>query len=84
MEKKWKRRKVFLQLRTVSQNCRAWKGPLEIIKSNSSAEQTPYSRLHRKVSRLVLDISRGDFTTSLDSLLQCSVILTVKVLRVLV
>ena len=32
----------------------------------------PYSRLHRKVSRWVLSISReGDFTTSLGSLFQC-------------
>jgi len=34
-----------------------------------------YSRLHRTLSRRVLNISRGDSTTSLGSLFQCSVTL---------
>ena len=29
---------------TESQNCRGWKGPQEIIKSNSPAKQSPYNR----------------------------------------
>ena len=38
-----------------------------------------YSRLHRTLSRWVLNISReGDSTTSLGSLFQCSVTLRVK------
>ena len=38
-----------------------------------------YSRLHRTLSRRVLNISReGDFTTSLGSLFQCSITLRVK------
>ena len=41
-------------------------------------KQVPYSRLHRKVSRRVLNISIRDLTASLDSLFQCSVTLTVK------
>ena len=36
-------------------------------------KQVPCSRLQRKVSRWVLSISRGDSTTSLGSLFQCSV-----------
>ena len=56
-----------------SQGCRGWKGPLEIIKSNSLLKHILYSRLHRRVFRQVLNISReGASTTSLDSLLQCS------------
>jgi len=55
---------------------------LEIIESNPLLKQVPYSRLHRKVSRGVLNISRGDSTTSLGSLFQCSV--TVKFFLVLV
>ena len=56
---------------TESRNCRGWKGPLEIIKSSLSAKQAPYSRLHRWVTRQVLNISReGESTTSLGSLFQ--------------
>ena len=36
---------------TESQNCRGWKGPLEIIESNLLLKQVPYSRLHRQASR---------------------------------
>jgi len=51
-----------------SQNCRAWKGPLEIIESNTPAKQAPYCRLHRLASRWVLNVSRkGESTTSLGS-----------------
>ena len=58
---------------TESRNCRGWKGPLEIIKSSLSAKQAPYSRLHRWVTRQVLNISReGESTASLGSLFQCS------------
>lgn len=54
------------------QNQRCWKGPLEIFGSNSLLKKTHYSRLHGKVSRLVLNISRkGDSTTSLSNLFQC-------------
>jgi len=42
---------------TESQNCRGWKGPLGIIKSNTLLKQVPYSRLHRKSSRQVSNIS---------------------------
>jgi len=64
---------------TESQNCRGWKGPPEIIESNSFAKQAPYSRLHRKVSRRVLDMFReGECTASGGSLFQCSVTLTMK------
>ena len=48
------------------------------IESNSLLKQAPYSRLHKKVPRWVLNISRGDSPTSLGSLLHCSVTLTVK------
>mgnify|MGYP001852408091 CR=1 FL=1 len=57
---------------TESQNQRGWKGPLLITESNSPAEAVPYSRLHRKMSRWVLNISRGDSTTSVGSFFQCS------------
>ena len=36
---------------TESQNCRGWKGPQEIIKSNPLLKQVPYNGLHRSVSR---------------------------------
>jgi len=62
-----------------SQNCRCWKGPPEITESKPLPKQASYSRLHRDVSRQVLNISmEGDFMTSLGSLFQCSVTLTVK------
>jgi len=52
---------------------------LEIPQSNPPLEQVPYSRLHRKASSWVLNISReGDSTSSLGSLFQCSVTLKVK------
>lgn len=42
-------------------------------------KQVPYSKLPRKASRCVLYITReGDFTTSLGSLIQCSVTFKVK------
>jgi len=42
-------------------------------------KQVPCNRLHRKVSRLVLSISRErDFTASLGSLFQCYINLRVK------
>lgn len=64
---------------TESQNCRVWKGPLGIIKSNTLLKQFPYSSLHRKASSSVLNISReADSMISLGSLFQCSVTLTVK------
>jgi len=50
---------------------RGWKGPLNIIQSNTLLKQVPYSRLHRKVSKQVLNNSReGDSTTSLGNLFQ--------------
>ena len=69
----------------VSQNCRGWKGPLEIIISNPLLKQVPYCRSHsRQASGQVLNISgEGDSTISLGSLFQCSVILTVKKKKVL-
>ena len=63
---------------TESQNGKDWKGPLWIICSNPSAKTGP-SRAVRNLSRQVLNISgEGESTTSLSSLLQCSVILIVK------
>jgi len=48
-------------------------------RSLSLIKQVPYSRLHRKTSRWVLNISReGDSSTSLGSLFQGSVTFTVK------
>lgn len=44
------------QRKIKSQNGRGLKGPLEIIKSNSLLKQVPYSRLHRKARRKVLNI----------------------------
>ena len=41
-------------------------------------KQVPYSRLHRKVSRQLLNASRGDSTTSLGTPFQCLITLTVK------
>ena len=41
-----------------SQSFRGWKGPPEVIESNPLPKQAPYSRLHRKASRQVLNISR--------------------------
>ena len=64
---------------TKSQDCRGWKGPQEIIKPNPPAKAVPYNRSDRQVSRQVLNISReADSTTSLGSLFQCSVTLTIK------
>jgi len=68
---------------TESQNCRVWKGLLEITESNSvypsPAKQAPNSRLHREMSRRVLNISKeGQSANSLGSLFQCSVNLTLK------
>ena len=58
------------------QNCTGWKRPQEIIKSKSLLKEVLYSRLYRKASRRVLNISReGDSTGSLGSLFQCSVTL---------
>jgi len=52
-----------------------WKGSLEI---NPRAKTVPYSRSHRKASRKILNISReGDPTTTLGSLFQCSITITV-------
>ena len=52
---------------------------MEIIESHPPAKQATYSRLHRDVSRQVLNISmEGDSTTSPGSLSQGSVTLTVK------
>lgn len=62
-----------------SQSRMGWKGPADIIKSNLPAKQVPYNRSHRKASEWVLNIARvGDPTTSLSSLFQCFVALTVK------
>ena len=73
---------VLEQEATISQNCRGWKGPPE-IESNLSAKQAPCSRLCKQVSRQVLNISReGESTTSLGSLFQCSITLTVKFLHI--
>jgi len=55
---------------TELQNCRVWTRPLELIQSTHPATAIPYSSLHRKASRWVLSISRGDSTTSLGSLFQ--------------
>ena len=64
---------------TESHDCRDWNGHLEILESSPPSEQAPYSRLHRWVSRWVLNISReGESITSLGSLFQCSITLTVK------
>ena len=40
---------------TESQNCRSWKGPLEMILSSALIKQVPYSTSHRKASRWVLN-----------------------------
>ena len=62
-----------------SQNLRGWKGPQGNIKSKAPAKAVPYNRSHMSVSTCALNISiEGDSTTSLCSLFQCSVILTVK------
>ena len=61
---------MFLDF-TESQNCRGWKEPLGIIESNLPLKQVPYSRLHRKASTQVLNISReGDTMPSLGNLFQ--------------
>ena len=60
---------------TVSQNGGGWKGPLWVTQSNPVTQ----SRLHKTLSRWVLNVSReGEPTTSLGILLQCSVTLRVK------
>ena len=57
-----------------SQNHRGWKGPREITQRNHLLEQVPYSRLHRKMPKQVLNISREeDSTASMGSLFQGSV-----------
>ena len=61
-----------------SQNCSGLKGLLEIVESNQTLKQVPYSRLHRKASRGILNISRGDSTTPLDNLFQYSITVIVK------
>jgi len=54
------------------QNHRGWKGH-RIASSNPLLKQFSYSRLHKKTSTWVLNVSReGDSTTSLGSLFQCS------------
>ena len=66
------------QNHTESQSCKGWKGPPEIPQSSAILKQVPYSRLHRKASRQVINISRErDFTTSLGSQFQCYVTHTV-------
>jgi len=56
-----------------------WKGPLETTFVQATAKAAPYSQLHREESRWVHNISRErNSTTSLGSLFQCSVTLTVK------
>ena len=65
--------KKYLQYFTESQNCRDWKGPLE-VESKPLIKQVSYSKSHRQASRQVLNISiEDDFTTSLGSLFQCYV-----------
>ena len=44
----------------------------------TSEDSILYSRLQRKVSRRVLNMSKGDSTTTLGSLFQCSITLTAK------
>ena len=73
--------RLLLQFHRIieSQNCGDWKGPQETIKANPLLKQVPCSRSHRKASRQVLNISiKGDSTSSLGNLFQCSIILTVK------
>lgn len=61
------------------QNCSGRKGPLEIIKSNFPAKAGSLDQVTQVGIRQVLNICKeGDSTTSLISLLQCSVTLTVK------
>jgi len=64
---------------TESQNFRGWKASLEIIRSIVPLRHAHCSKLFRNWYRWVLNIFRGDPTTSLGSLFQCSVALTVKV-----
>ena len=60
---------------TESQNVGGWKGPLG-PRPTPCQSSVPQSRLHRTMSRQVLNISReGDSTTSLGSLCQGSVTL---------
>ena len=64
---------------TELQNCRGWKEPQDIIKSNTLLKQVPCNISHRKAARWVLNVAlEGDFTTSLGNLFQCSVTPTVK------
>lgn len=61
-----------------SPNCRGW---MDLWRCSPTClqNQVPCNRLHRKVSRQVLSISRDrDSTTSLRSLFQCSINLRVK------
>ena len=58
-----------------SQNYRDWKGG---HLSQSPAKADLYSRSHMSAYRWVLNISRGDSTTSLGNLFQCSVTLAVE------
>lgn len=62
-----------------SQNCRGPKGLLEMVESNHLLRQVPCSRLHRRASRGIFNISReGDPTAPLGSLFQCSATLKVR------
>ena len=67
---------LFLLI-TESQNVQGLKGTsVGHLVQPSCRSRVTYSRLHRTLSRRVLNISRGgDSTTSLGSLFQCSVTL---------
>lgn len=54
-----------------SRDLKGWKGPLKFIESNSLLEQDPFSRLRRKISRCVLNISREGCSTAC-----CSAVVT--------
>jgi len=67
-------KKLLADLHRIT-DVRGWKGPLWVTQSNPLPKQVTQSRLHRTLSRSVLNISReGDSTTSLSSLGQGSVI----------
>jgi len=68
-----------------SQISRCWKGAQEMIESNPLLKQVCNSKSHRMMPRGVLNIStEGDCVTSVGSLFQCSIALTVKFFPMLV
>jgi len=74
-KRRWKYRERSWE--TESWNGRGWKRPL-LIESSPIVKQVPYSRLHRKTFRWILNLSKGEYTVSMDGLFQHSVTLTVK------